>query len=279
MALMKFITVFDDEKQKLLYNDVLKRYNISAYPSVYFADGKPYIDYLNSNSSLFLNHKANCSELYGPEIPVKVFRQAIKFAYDDGYSVAVIVCPSRKYLPSYYKNAVTAMNNFYRNQNIDLTTFKVKVIDSKSIGSGHLYFTLKLARLYLNDHCPSGIVIEDSKNIVSKTLFLSTSASKLGFKAGETAAFRIFGNRIFYDINISNSADCVRYDLFAKACAKYIQKYKAKYFVSVGADCTFSANIIGRIEKILDYPPIATIRYGIASTEVIGAETICVHIV
>ncbi len=276
---MKFITVFDDEKHKLLYNDILKRYNISAYPPVYFADGKPFIDYLNSNSSLFISHKANCSVLSGPEVPVKVFRQAIKFAYDDGYSVAVIVCPSRKYQPSYYKNAVIAAKNFYRNQNVDLTTFKVKVIDSKSIGSGHLYFTLKLARLYINDHCPSGIVIEDSKNIISKTLFLSSSAGKLGFKTGEPVAFRIFGNRMFRDVNISDSADCVRYDLFAKSCAKYIQKSKSKYFVSVGADCTFSANIIGRIEKLLGYPPIATIQYGIASAEVIGTETFCVHIV
>lgn len=276
---MKFITVFDDEKQKLLYNDILKRYDISAYPSVYFADGKPYIDYLNSDSVLYYKHRADCDNISGPEIPVKVFRQAIKFAYDDGYSVLLIVCPSKKYCPSYYKNATTAAKNFYRNKNVDLTTFSIKVIDSKAIAAGHMYFALQLARLYNNLHCPSHVVIADSKNIISKALFLSASAEKFGFKNGELSAFRLYGNRLLRDINISDSSDYVRYDIFANVCAGYIKKAKGKYIVSVGANCTFSANIIGRIEKQLGYPPIATIQYGIVSSEVLGLETLCVNIV
>lgn len=279
MSLIKFITVFDDEKQKLLYNDILSRYNISLYPPLYCSKDKHYIDYINADSALYKKHSGEDNEIIGPHIPVKVFQQAIKFAYDDGYTVVLIVCPSRKFFPHYYRNAQNAAKNFCRNKDVDLTTFRIKVIDSKAIGAGHLYLTLQLARLHNNDHCPSGIVIDDSKNFISKTLILSSSAEQFGFRKSELAAFRVFDGRLLTDLNVTESTDYVKFDMFAKACAKYIKNSKSKYLISVGADCTFAGNVIGRIEKLLNFPPIATIQYGINTTSILGTESFCLHIV
>ena len=59
---------------------------------------------------------------------------------------------------------------------------------------------------------------------------------------------------------------------------KYIRISGGKYCISFGAGCRFSGNVIGRIEKILGYPPIATMQYSTTSAAVLGLETICIHI-
>lgn len=278
MSLIKFITVFDDEKQKLLYYDILKTYSISAYPSAYYNGKRAYIDVLGTNSAKYFEHLNEFENLTGPTIPVAIFQDAISKAYDDGYLVAAIICPFKKWMPQYYRNAVLAAENFRRHIDVDHTTFKICVIDSKAFAAGYLYFTLQLARLHVNDHCPTGIVLEDSKNFVSKTIYLTKSGEKFGFENGKFAAFRTFGKRFYTDINISESTDYVKFDNFAKACAKYIRISGGKYCVSFGAGCNFSGNVIGRIEKILGYPPIATMQYSTTSAAVLGLETICIHI-
>ncbi len=275
---MKFITVFDDEKQKLLSYDILKTYSISAYPSAYYNDKRAYIDVLGTNSIKYFEHLNEFENLTGPTIPVSVFQHAIDKAYENGYHVVVIVCPFRKWQPQYYRNAMIAAENFRRHIDVDHTTFKICVIDSKAFAAGCLYFTLQLARLHVNDGCPTGIVLEDSKNFDSKTIYLTKSGEKFGFENGKFAAFRTFGKRFYTDIDISESTEYVKLDNFAKACAKYIKNIGGKYCVSVGGGCSFSGNVIGRIEKILGYPPIATMQYSTTSAAILGLETICIHI-
>ncbi len=275
---MKFITVFDDEKQKLLYYDVLKTYSISAYPSAYYNENRAYIDVLGTNSVKYFEHLNEFESLTGPTIPASVFLDAIRDAYNDGYLVVAIVCPFRKWLPQYYRNAVIAAENFKRHIYVDHKTFKICIIDSKAFAAGYLYFTLQLARMHVNDGCPTGIVIEDSKNFISKTIYLTRTGEKFGFENSKFSAFRTFGKRFYADIDISESTDYVKFDNFAKVCAKYIKNSGGKYCISVGAGCNFSGKVIGRIEKILGYPPIATMQYSTTSAAVLGLETICIHI-
>lgn len=277
MSLMKFITVFDDEKQKMLYNDVLRRYNISAWPTVYFCNGKPYYDGISTNSTEYMKLRNSNVSLVGPNIPAEVFQQALKFAYEDGFSVAVIVCPHKKWYP-YYKEAVNAVKRVRRSTTMEFDNFRMCVIDTKSFAAGAMFFALELARLHLNHHCPTGIVLEDFKYIVSKTIILTKSGEKFGCKNGELSAVRVFGKRLYNDIKLSDSNEYVKFDNFANACAKYIRNNSGRYAISLGAGCDFSGSIIGRIEKILGYPPVATMQYGIASADVLGLDSICIHI-
>ena len=277
MALVKFITVYDDESLTLINEDTVTLYNISLWPSAYDDDTRTYIDYFHTNSVKYYNHKQSCDAVTEPGLSYKLFQLAIEKAYNDGYSLAMIVCPNRKWYP-YYKEAVRAVENFKRRLHKDFTTFRMCVVDTKAFAAGSLYHTLRLARMHVNNHCPTGIIEEDARSFKSKMLCLTESGEKFGYKNGRLSAFRVFGKR-FYNIDVSESVDYVVFENFAKSAAKFIRLSGGKYLVSVGADCTFAANILGRIERIVGVAPIATVQYGVASAGIFGLRSICIHLI
>lgn len=277
MALIKFITIYDDESLTLITKEMVERYNISLWPAAYDDDTRTYIDYIHTNSVKYFKHKQSCDAVTEPELSYKLFQLALENAYNDGFSLAMIICPNRKWYP-YYKEAVRAAENFRRSIKKDFTTFRIRVIDTQAFAAGSLYHTIRLARLHVNDHCPTGIIEEDAKCFKSKMFCLTESGEKFGFRNGRLSAFRVFGKR-FYNVDASESVDFVVFENFAKAVAKFIRLSGKKYIVSVGADCTFAANVLGRIEAIVGSAPIAIVQYGVASAAVFGLRSICIHII
>lgn len=277
MGLIKFITVFDDDNQMILSESVLKRYNISAYPPVYFYNNKPYYDGLNTNSVEFIDLKKT-KNVVGPQIPDKVFQTAFLQAYNDGYFAVVVVCPHSKWFP-YYKQATSAANKLKRSRMLDFSTFRVCVIDSKSFAAGVLLHTLSMAQQYEVNHSPSDVVVDYGRKqaIKNKSFILLKSAYAFGEDCNEVSAFRSFGYK-FEKIPISDSHDFVKFDLFSDIVCNQLKKGKGRYAVSLGADCDFAGSIIGRIEKKTGIMPICVIRYGVASSDIFGNSAICINI-
>ena len=277
MALVKFITIYDDESHTLFSEVTTARYNMSVWPPAYDDNLRTYIDLIHTDSVKYFRHKTSDLSVTEPDIPHRVFQLAIQKAYDEGYALAMIVCPNRKWYPYYY-SAVRAADNFRRSLKKDFTTFRISVIDTQAFAAGSLYHALRLARMHYNDHCPTGIIEEDAKCFKSKMFCLTESGEKFGYRNGKLSAFRVFGKR-FYNIDVSESVDFVVFENFAKAVAKFIRLSGKKYIVSVGACCTFAANVLGRIETIVGSAPIATVQYGVASAAVFGLNSICIHII
>lgn len=278
MALIKFITIYDDESRSLINEEIRKRYDITIWPTAYDDDVRTYIDDIHTNSVEYFRHINMLPEVTEPGIHHKIFQLALQYAYEDGYSLAMIVCPNKKWYP-YYKEAIKAVNNVKRSVTKDFTTFRMRVIDTKSFAAGSLYHVMRLARMHINDHCPTGIVEEDAKSFTAKTLVLTKSGAKFGFTNGKLACFRVFDRRFYTDLKVSDSSDYVIYDDFAKAAAKYIKNSNAKYIISFGAHCDFAPNVIGRIENLLGFAPIAISQYSIPSAAVLGLDSLCIHII
>lgn len=278
MSLIKFITVYDDEKQMLFSDHILERYNISAYPAIYKFENRPYFDGINTDSEIYLNMR-NKGNIVGPNVPAAIFQEAYKNAYDCGYFAVVVVCPHGKWFP-YYKEAVLAANRFKRRKKIDLDTFRISVIDSKSFAAGVMIHAISISYQHTVNHCPTGITIDyGRKNVLkNKTYILSKSANLLDSCDDKLNAYKSFGYK-FEKIDISQSHDFIKYDMFAKAVAKELRKKNCKYVISVGADCDFSGNIIGRIEELSKISPICCMQYGIPTAAVLGNGAICINIV
>lgn len=277
MGLIKFITVFDDEKQLVFSETVLKRYNISAYPTVFFSDDKAYYDGLNSNADEFMHLKKN-QGVAGPQIPSKVFQSAFLRAYNEGYFKVVVVCPHSKWFP-YYKNAIAAVNRLKQSKTLDFSTFGISVIDSKSFSSGVLLYTLAIARQYEIYRLPSDIVVDYGKKhaVKNKSLILLKSTEAFGECCDELTAFRSFGYK-FEKLHLSDSHDNVKLDMFADAVCADIKKGSRRYAVSLGVDCDFAGYVLGRIEKLSGIMPVCVMQYGIASADVFGNSAICINI-
>ena len=277
MGLIKFITVFDDEKQLILSEAVLKRYNISAYPTVFFSDGKAYYDGLNSNADDFLCLKKT-KGVTPPQIPSKVFQSAFLQAYIEGYFKVVVICPHSKWFP-YYKDAIIALNRLKHRKTIDFSTFSISVIDSKSFSAGVLLYTLSIARQYEIYHLPSDMVVDYCKNnaVKNKSLILLKSADAFGECCDDLTAFRSFGYK-FEKLHLSDSHDNVKLDIFADAVCAEIKKGSGRYAVSLGAHCDFAGYVLGRIEKNSGIMPVCVMQYGVSSADVFGNSAICVNI-
>lgn len=278
MGLIKFITVYDDEKQMLFSDSILKRYNISAYPAIYNFNDRPYFDGINTDSEIYLNMR-NSGDVIGPNVPAAIFQNAYKNAYDSGYFAVVVVCPHGKLFP-YYKEAVLAANRFKRSKKIDLDTFRISVIDSKSFAAGVMIHAISIAYQHTVNHCPTGITIDyGRKNVLkNKTYILSKSANLLDSCDDKLEAYKSFGYK-FEKINISQSHDFIKCDMFANIVANELKKHDSKYVVSLGADCDFAGNIIGRIEELSKKIPICCMQYGIPTAHILGNGTICINIV
>ena len=277
MGLIKFITVFDDENQLVLSETVLKRYNISAYPVVYFSDGKAYYDGLNSDSETFFRLK-KIKGVTCPRIPAKVFQSAFLNAYNDGYFKVIVVCPHSKYFP-YYKDAVAAATKFRHRKTLDFTTFDISVIDSKTFAAGVHLFTLEIARQYEIYHMHSDALVDycRSNAIRNKSIILLRGGNIINCRNNELTAFKSFGYK-FEELNLSDSHDNVRLDIFADLVCSEIKKGSGRYSVAVGSDCDFAGYVLGQIEKNSGIVPVCVMKYGIVSTDVLGNSAFCVSL-
>lgn len=277
MGLIKFITVFDDEKQMVFSEKILKRYNISAYPSVFFCDNKPYYDGLNADSSLYSNMKRQ-NTVIGPVVPSGVFQREYTKAYNEGYFAVVVVCPHSKWFP-YYDEAVTAAKKLKRSKKYDYSTFRITVIDSKSFAAGVMMHTLSMAHDYEINHLPSGLVIEFGRKnaIKNDTFILSQTPNAFCDLSGELTAFRVSGYQ-FKKTDINSMPDSVKFDLFADMICRQLKKMNYNYAVSVGGSCNFAGNVIGRIIKKSGVNPICVMQYAVPSTDVLGDSSICINL-
>ena len=276
MGLIKFITVFDDEKQMILPEKILKRYNISAYPSVFFCHNKPYFDGLNADSVLYSELKRQ-SDVTRPRIPSKIFQREFIKSYHEGYFAVVVVCPHRKWFP-YYDEAVAAVNRIKRSKKYDFRMFRMCVIDSRSFGAGVMMHTLQMAHDYEVDHNPSGLVIEYGLRNAKKNKSYVFSRTPNAFceKPGCTSAFEISAYNV-KPIDVDAVFESIRYDLFADKICKLLKKSNGNYVVSVGSKCDFAGNIIGRIIKKSGIKPTCVMQYAVATSAVLGNEAVCVN--
>lgn len=277
MGLIKFITVFDDEKQMVFSESILKRYNISAYPSVFFCDNKAYYDGLNTDSSAF-SDMINKYTVIGPNIPAKVFQQSYIQAYDEGYFAVVVVCPHSKWFP-YYDEAVFAANKLKRSKKYDFSTFKICVIDSKSFAAGVMLHALSMSSEHANNHCASSLVMDYGRKKAEKndTYILSKAPIAFCDSSDELVAYRSFGYK-FTKLDISQSHDFIKFDSFSDIICKQIKKNNFRYAVSIGSNCKFAGNIIGRIKRKSGVKPICVIQYAVPSTKVFGDSSICINL-
>lgn len=277
MGLIKFITVFDDEKQMILSEKILKRYNISAYPSVFFCDNKPYFDGLNADSDLYSELRRH-HDVTKPVIPLKIFQREFIKSYHEGYFAVVVVCPHRKWFP-YYDEAVAAVNRIKRSSKYDFRMFRMSVIDSKSFGAGVMMHTLQMAHDYEVDHNPSGLVIEYGQLNArkNKSYIFSQAPNAFCEKSGCISAFEVSAYHV-KPIEVEAVFESISYDLFADKICQLLKKSKGNYVVSVGNKCDFAGNIIGRIIKKSGIKPIGVMQYSITTTSVLGNESVCVNI-
>lgn len=277
MGLIKFITVFDDEKQMIFSETVLKRYNISAYPPVFFSEGKAYYDGLNSNADDFLCLKKT-KGVTPPQIPSKVFQSAFLQAYIEGYFKVVVICPHNKWFP-YYKDAIIALNRLKHRKTIDFSTFSISVIDSKTFSAGVLLYTLSIARQYEIYHLPSDMVVDYCKTNATrnKAAVLLKGDNAFCESYNDFSAFRSFGYK-FEKIYLSASHDNIKFEMFADVVCADIKKGSGRYAVSVGADCDFAGYVLGRIEKQSGIMPVCVMQYGVASADILGNSAICVNV-
>lgn len=277
MGLIKFITVFDDEKQMVFSETILKRYNISAYPSVFFCENKPYYDGLNADSAMFSEMKRH-NTVIGPDIPSEIFQREYIKAYNEGYFAVAVVCPHSKWFP-YYDEAVAAANRIKRSNKYDFSTFRISVIDSKSFAAGVMIHTLSMAHDHEINHLPTGLVVEFGRKnaIKNDTYILSQTPNAFCDLPNNLTVFRVHGYEL-KKTDINSIPDSVKFDLFADMICRQLKKKHNNYSVSIGTNCEFACNVIGRIIKISGNKPICVMQYAVPSTNVLGDSSICINI-
>lgn len=278
MGFIKYITVFDDESQMVLNDVLLNRYDIAAYPSVFYADGKPCFSSFNADSSDFIKMKNSCKNFVLPSIPEEIFLDAYNNAYINGFLQAVVVCPHAKWYP-YYRKALAAANRYRRHRNIDFSSFAITVIDSRSFAMGPMLQTLDMAHYHNGLGCPTEVTVDFAKMEAqkSKTLILTRSDTVFGTSDGVLSAYSVFNNKL-NRIDLPMLYDNIKYDKFAKSASSHLKSDSSRYSVSLGGGCDFAGNIIGRIKDITGKSPICCMQYGVTSAAVLGDNTLCIHI-
>ncbi len=279
MSLLKFMTVYDDDYGQILDRKKLYSYDLSAYPTVYFANKRPYYDGINSNSLMYSKflEKGKINDVK-PGIPSGVFEEEFKRAYNNGYIGVVVICPHAKWT-DYYRNAEKAAKRFYRTVAVDEMGFRIKIINSKSFAAGTMLLALTMANWYSSFHQPIDTFFSflDYNIEYNRTYILAKGATIFGATQGYSA-YRIVNNSIVR-LNIEKYPESIMYDKFAQIICDEMAAMKRDYVVSMGNSCDFAGNIIGRIEQISQKTPRCAIQYGVASTAIMGNNAICVSVV
>lgn len=273
MAFLKFITICDDE---LLPNSVavLKKYDITALPSIYFCDNTPYIDTVNSDSEMFFNFQKTDKITSFPTVPADVFEHEINQAYNIGYFGVLIVLPHNKWT-DYKHQAEIAKKRFMRKNKIDEQGFQIHFYDSKTFAGGTISLTIDFARRYHDYHLSVDNFLSMLKhNKLDKITYILSKDENI-FDSEKGLKGYIIRNNNLFRMNISQYSDSVIFDLFAK---EFVNNTKnLKYNVSIGYNCDFGGNVLGRIESMTGLLPAATSKYGISTTQILGNSSICIN--
>lgn len=277
MGLVRFMTVYDDELGGVLIPEHCKLFDISSPLTFFTADNLSYLDNFNVSSREFDSMKKEIADISVPNIPSRVFQYCFSRLRDCGYLASFTVCPHAKWLP-YYTEALLASQRIQRTAvRNDDEFFHAHVINSKAFGIGSVLLANTLARDFYHNRNSTPVLIDYARRYASSsvTLILTKNDTIFGH-ASEYKAYRVKDTRVF-PIDIGKSIDTVRFNNFAEYVCKSINKQDGRYAVSFGCNCDFAGNIIGRIEKISKHMPLVCTQYGIATAQVFGTETICIH--
>ncbi len=275
MAFLKFMTICDDE-QLPQNRQLLKQFDISAFPSIYFCNNTSYIDTVNSNSEKFYNDLQSGKVTVMPTVPADLFEYEFQQAYDNGYFGLIIVFPHNRWT-DFKHQAEIAKKRFFRKTEIDEQGFMIKFYDSKTFAGGTFLQTLELAKLYQNSHLSAFDFYNFIKSQKQNKFTYVLSKDENFFDSDKGLKGYIIKNNNIVRMNISQYSDSVIFDLFAKHFVDNFEK--SKYNISFGYDCDFSGNILGRIEKLSGVIPDSISQYGVSATHVLGKSSVCLSFV
>ena len=275
MAFLKFMTICDDDLLPKS-RDMLKKYDISAYPSVYFCGKTLFIDTVNTNSEIFYNDLKSGKITVMPSVPADVFEYEFQQAYDNGYFGVIVVLPHNKWT-DFKHQAEIAKKRFLRKEIIDDQGFMIKFIDSKTFSGGTLSLVHDLALINKASHLSA----TDFYNLIKsekldKYTYILTRDENI-FDSEKGLKWFIIKNNNIRRVDISHYSDSVIFDLFASDFVKNVNN--CRYNISVGGNCDFAANVIGRIAKLSCRSSSSIIRYGVPTTHLLGNSALCINFV
>lgn len=278
MAFIKFMTVYDDEGKHIIIKKKQKILDIAAYPSVFFVDDRPYYEMITADAKAYVAAVESGESVTVPYIPADVFEQELIRAYKEGFYGVIIVCP-HSYWTDYKHQAEIAVKRFKRKIDIDDLGFRIKVFDSKQIGAGVAYMTIFFSEMFQTYYHSTDEFFAFMDYFKENPIMYILVQGKTVFGGGDGLnAFVIRKNR-FKDLEISCFPDSVIYDKFSEAVSNDLFKYSRDMVVSLGADCSFAGNVLGRIERESKKIPVCTVQYGIPTASVVGNKAICISIV
>ena len=276
MAIIKFMTICDDVISPD-NREFLKRCDISVYPSMYFCRNNPFIDTVNTDSETFYNDFKAGKVTVMPTVPADVFEYEFRQAYNLGYLGVIAVFPHNKWT-DFKHQAEIAKKRFLRKEKIDELGFVIKFIDSKTFAGGTSALVYNLALFNKDSH----LCVDDFYNIIKSekydkfTYILSRDENV--FDSDKGLKGYIIKNDKVTRMNISHYSESVIFDLFTSSFLK--NSKDCKYNISLGYNCDFAGNIIGRIIKSKNESvPERIIKYGVPTTCLLGNAAICINFV
>ncbi len=278
MGLVKFFTVFDDEYRNILREKKQRVYDVNGYPSMFFIEGKPYYESVNANAKMYCDVILQGREVTKPVIPASVFEAELVRAYNEGFYGAVIICPHSLWTDHKHQ-AEIAVKRFRRKTNIDELGFKIKIYDTKHLGAAVPYFSYFFSEQYRSFYqstsdlfCfmdyfkadPMMYVIEEGPCEITPVEGINT--------------FSVKKNKV-NQFEFSTYPESVIFDKFTDNVIKDAKRFSRDIVVSVGSDCTFAGNVIGRVIKGLGKPSLCTVQYGVTTASVLGNKAVCISLV
>lgn len=278
MAYIKFLTVFDDEGRHILREKKQKCLDIAAYPSVFSINDRPYYEMITADAKAYVEAVESGENVTAPYIPADVFEQELVRAYNEGFFGAVIVCP-HSYWTDYKHQAEIAVKRFKRKVEIDELGFRIKIFDCKQIGAGVAFMTIFFAETFQTYYHSTSDFFAYMDYFKDNPIMYILAQGQTAF-GGEDGlnAFIVRKNRC-RRLDLSCFPDSVIYDKFAEAVCKDLYKYSRDMVVSLGSDCSFGGNVLGRIERDSAKIPLCTVQYGIPTASVVGNKAVCISIV
>lgn len=278
MAFIKFFTVYDDEYRHILRKKKQKAFTVNAYPSVFFIDGVPFYESLNTSAKMYCDSLKEGKNVTLPTIPADLIEAELKRAYDEGFYGVVIVCPNSLWTDHKHQ-AELAVKRFFRKTKIDELGFKVKVFDSKQIGAAVSYLTYFFADTHLHLYHSTSEFFSFMEFFKNKPMLyiLEEGSCKIN-SANGLNAFSYKNNRL-KNQEISKYPDSVIFDKFAELVVKDAKESSRELVISLGSECTFAGNVIGRIERDLGKSSLCTVQYGVLTASVIGNKAVCISLV
>lgn len=278
MARIKFLTFFDCDADNDNIIEAATNRHISFIPTVFRTGDCLFVDILKPNIKRFDKFRhltpIECEALDDEKYLLRLFKEISLSGYDSLF----VMCPDSKLTP-HHKTVCNAVQRFKRNKYYsEINDMNITVIDTEQFGAGLLMQTFMICDAVLNYNYG----IEELKAMCRKTavnskLYALTRDDE-NFFNGKLRAYKVCGGS-FEPLNISESIDEVKYDRFTEIIGNELKTGKySGYAVSVGENCDFSMNIIGRLKMITQCGPALTRKYSLISSSVFGINTVLVHL-